>query len=280
MMINAIQQFISYLHNDRGTSYNTEVSYERDLKQMAEYLSDAGVENPEDVTETNLNSYILYLERQDKSAATISRSIASIRSFYHYLLRKHRVTDDPTEHLKSPKVTKKTPEILTADEAARLLAQPDRRTDKGVRGRAMLQLLYTTGLRVSELIHMTTGDVNLEMGYITCTDRGRKRVIPIDRGTRIILDEYMSSTRQRMLKGNDSDALFTNCSGKPMSRQGFWKVIKYYAAEAGIQKDITPHTLRHSFAAHQLEKGTDVHDLQVILGHADLTTTQMYARMM
>jgi integrase/recombinase XerD len=280
MMINAIQQFISYLHNDRGTSYNTEVSYERDLKQMAEYLSDAGVENPEDVTETNLNSYILYLERQDKSAATISRSIASIRSFYHYLLRKHRVTDDPTEHLKSPKVTKKAPEILTADEAARLLAQPDRRTDKGVRDRAMLQLLYTTGLRVSELIHMTTGDVNLEMGYITCTDRGRKRVIPIDRGTRIILDEYMSSTRQRMLKGNDSDALFTNCSGKPMSRQGFWKVIKYYAAEAGIQKDITPHTLRHSFAAHQLEKGTDVHDLQVILGHADLTTTQMYARMM
>ncbi|MEE8836132.1 MAG: tyrosine recombinase [Eubacteriales bacterium] len=280
MMINAIQQFISYLHNDRGTSYNTEVSYERDLKQMAEYLSDAGVENPEDVTETNLNSYILYLERQDKSAATISRSIASIRSFYHYLLRKHLVTDDPTEHLKSPKVTKKTPEILTADEAARLLAQPDRRTDKGVRDRAMLQLLYTTGLRVSELIHMTTGDVNLEMGYITCTDRGRKRVIPIDRGTRIILDEYMSSTRQRMLKGNDSDALFTNCSGKPMSRQGFWKVIKYYAAEAGIQKDITPHTLRHSFAAHQLEKGTDVHDLQVILGHADLTTTQMYARMM
>ena len=279
-MINAIQQFISYLHNDRGTSYNTEVSYERDLKQMAEYLSDAGVENPEDVTETNLNSYILYLERQDKSAATISRSIASIRSFYHYLLRKHRVTDDPTEHLKSPKVTKKAPEILTADEAARLLAQPDRRTDKGVRDRAMLQLLYTTGLRVSELIHMTTGDVNLEMGYITCTDRGRKRVIPIDRGTRIILDEYMSSTRQRMLKGNDSDALFTNCSGKPMSRQGFWKVIKYYAAEAGIQKDITPHTLRHSFAAHQLEKGTDVHDLQVILGHADLTTTQMYARMM
>ncbi len=280
MMINAIQQFISYLHNDRGTSYNTEVSYERDLKQMAEYLSDAGVENPEDVTETNLNSYILYLERQDKSAATISRSIASIRSFYHYLLRKHLVTDDPTEHLKSPKVTKKAPEILTADEAARLLAQPDRRTDKGVRDRAMLQLLYTTGLRVSELIHMTTGDVNLEMGYITCTDRGRKRVIPIDRGTRIILDEYMSSTRQRMLKGNDSDALFTNCSGKPMSRQGFWKVIKYYAAEAGIQKDITPHTLRHSFAAHQLEKGTDVHDLQVILGHADLTTTQMYARMM
>ena len=280
MMINAIQQFISYLHNDRGTSYNTEVSYERDLKQMAEYLSDAGVENPEDVTETNLNSYILYLERQDKSAATISRSIASIRSFYHYLLRKHLVTDDPTEHLKSPKVTKKAPEILTADEAARLLAQPDRRTDKGVRDRAMLQLLYTTGLRVSELIHMTTGDVNLEMGYITCTDRGRKRVIPIDRGTRIILDEYMSSTRQRMLKGNDSDALFTNCSGKPMSRQGFWKVIKYYAAEAGIQKDITPHTLRHSFAAHQLEKGTDVHDLQVILGHAELATTQMDARMM
>ena len=154
----------------------------------------------------------------------------------------------------------------------------DRKTDKGIRDRAMLQLLYATGIRVSELVHLKMGDVNLEMGYISCAENDKVRVIPLDQGTRIILDEYIQSSRSRMLKEGDHGYLFVNCSGGPMSRQGFWKVLKYYVTEAGIEKDITPHTLRHSFAAHQLRKGTDIRRLQRMLGHADLSTTQLYSR--
>ncbi|MEE8886361.1 MAG: tyrosine recombinase [Eubacteriales bacterium] len=278
-MINAIQQYVKYLHNEKRISYNTEVSYKRDLDKAADYFAGQGKTSPEEITETNLNSYVLYLEGKNMSAATVSRSIASLRSFYQYLMKKHVVEEDPTEHLKAPKVEKKTPEILTVDEAERLIAQPNRKTDKGVRDRAMLQLLYTTGMRVSELVHLKTGDVNLEMGYITCMESGdRERTIPLDRGTRIIVDEYMNTARKRLLKEEDPGFLFLNCNGRPMSRQGFWKVIKGYVQEAGIEKDITPHTLRHSFAAHQLEKGTDLKSLQLILGHADLATTQMYMR--
>ena len=277
-MINAIQQYVIYLHDIKKISYNTEVSYKRDLMKAKAYMEDHGVIRLEDATATNLNSYVLYLEDENMSAATVSRNIASLRSFYRFLLRQKAIHEDPTENLKSPKVEKKAPEILTADEVERLLAQPDRKTDKGIRDRAMLQLLYATGIRVSELVHLKMGDVNLEMGYISCAENDKVRVIPLDQGTRIILDEYIQSSRSRILKEGDHGYLFVNCSGGPMSRQGFWKVLKYYVTEAGIEKDITPHTLRHSFAAHQLRKGTDIRRLQRMLGHADLSTTQLYSR--
>lgn len=282
-MINAIQEsaieeYISYLHNERETSYNTEISYERDLKKAADYFSENEICDFCLVTEVNLHSYMLYLEENHKSAATVSRSIASLRSFFQYLVRSRRIQKDPTENLKPPKVEKKAPEILTVDEVDRLLALPDRRTAKGMRDRAMLQLLYTTGMRVSELVHLKMGDVDLEFGYLTCSDHDRERRIPLEQGTRIIVEEYLDSARMELLKGKESEYLFCNCSGTPMSRQGFWKVLKSYASGAGIEKDITPHTMRHSFAAHQLQKGTDLKRVQQMLGHADISTTQIYSR--
>ncbi|MDO4623490.1 MAG: tyrosine recombinase [Eubacteriales bacterium] len=278
-MINAIQEYIVYLHDVRKISYNTEVSYKRDLEKAALYLQAQAVHEVREITETDLNSYMLYLERKKMSAATVSRNIAALHSFFQYLLRRHMIDEDPSERLKPPRIEKKAPEILTAAEADQLLKMPNRKTDKGMRDRAMLQLLYTTGIRVSELVHLKLGDVNLDLGYIACTESGRERMIPLDAGMRIILEEYLEEARNRLLKGLESEYLFCNCSGKAMSRQGFWKLLKGYAAEAGITKDITPHTMRHSFAANQLQKGVDIRSVQRILGHADVATTQMYAGM-
>lgn len=275
-MINAIQEYITYLHDIRKTSYNTEISYQRDLNKAAEYFAGQKVGDLTEVTATNLNSYLLYLEKSRMSPATVSRNIASLHSFFQYLMQMKRIDSDPSAGLKPPKVEKKAPEILTEDEAMRLLQQPNVKTDKGLRDRAMLYLLYTTGIRVIELVHLKADDVNLKKGYITCSENGRTRVIPLHTQTRKALEEYMTSARKRLLRGQDSQFLFSNCSGSPMSRQGFWKVLKGYASDAGISKDITPHTMRHSFAAHMLQKGTDLKSVQKMLGHADISTTQMY----
>lgn len=279
-MINAIQEYISYLHDVRKISYNTEISYERDLKKAADYFAAQEIGDLTQVTETNLNSYLLFLERDHMSPATVSRNIASLRSFYQYMLREKRIESDPSERLKPPKVEKKAPQILTEEEAMRLLGQPNLNTDKGLRDRAMLCLIYATGIRVSELVHLKLADVNLERGYLVCAEKGRERVIPMDDMTRGAVEAYMTNAREHMLKGSDSEYLFTNCSGTSMSRQGFWKVLKGYAAEAGITRDITPHTMRHSFAAHMLQQGADIRSVQQMLGHADVTTTQIYMQLL
>ncbi|MBR2562809.1 MAG: tyrosine recombinase [Eubacterium sp.] len=275
-MINAIQDFIIYLHDVKKTSYNTEISYKRDLKKAADYFAGQKVGDLSAVTTKNLNAYLLYLEKSKMSPATVSRNIASLHSFYQFLLHENRIGEDPSLGLKPPKVDKKAPEILTAEEAEQLLKQPNLKTDKGLRDKAMLQLLYTTGIRVSELVHLKAEDIDLEAGLITCTENGKTRVIPFTGETRRALEEYLSSARERLLKGKESEYLFCNCSGSPMSRQGFWKVLKGYASDAGIQKDITPHTMRHSFAAHMLQQGKDLRSVQKMLGHADISTTQMY----
>lgn len=276
MMINAIQEYIQYLHNIRKISYNTEVSYKRDLKKAADYFAVHEVNSVEEVTETGLNSYLLYLEREQMSPATVSRNIASLRSFFQYMVRIHKLEDDPTEHLKAPKVEKKAPEVLTEEELNALLAQPDTKKPKGLRDKTMLLLLYSTGIRVSELVHMQEGDVNQKMGYIVCSENGKDRMIPLNHEMLQLLQLYRENARERLLKGKQSSYLFTNCSGSPMSRQGFWKVLKAYVASAGITKDITPHTLRHSFAAHKLQEGIDLRSVQQMLGHADISTTQIY----
>ena len=276
MMQNAIQEYIDYLHNVRKISYNTEVSYERDLKKAANYFSDQKITDFTMVTETNLNSYVLFLERNHMSPATVSRSIASLRSFYRYLLGEKRITEDPTEKLKPPKVDKHAPEILTPEEIKLLLAQPNVRTAKGIRDKAMLELLYATGIRGSELIHLRLDDVNLQMGYIKCADRDKERTIPFGNASQKMLKTYLKDARDPLLKGKTTDCFFTNCQGNPMSRQGFWKVLKGYVKDAGIEKDITPHTLRHSFAMHQMQNGKDLKSIQEMLGHADLSTTQTY----
>lgn len=275
-MTEEIKDFVVYLREVKRTSANTEVSYQRDLLQMASYLREKGITEVSKVTRTSLNSYILHLEKEGKATTTISRVLASMKAFFHYELSCGRIRRDPAELIKAPRVEKKLPTILTVEEVNCLLAQPGGEAPKEIRDKAMLELLYATGIRVSELIHLKLEDVNLNVGFITCRDGVKERTVPFGKVARQSLMDYMERSRKVLLKGNESEWLFTNCSGKPMSRQGFWKIIKYYGEKAGIQADITPHTLRHSFAAHLLKSGADVHAVQAMLGHSDMATTQAY----
>ena len=275
-MTEDIKDFVVYLREVKRTSANTEVSYQRDLLQMASYLREKGITEVSKVTRTSLNSYILHLEKEGKATTTISRVLASMKAFFHYELSCGRIRRDPAELIKAPRVEKKLPTILTVEEVNCLLAQPGGEAPKEIRDKAMLELLYATGIRVSELIHLKLEDVNLNVGFITCRDGVKERTVPFGKVARQSLMDYMERSRKVLLKGNESEWLFTNCSGKPMSRQGFWKIIKYYGEKAGIQADITPHTLPHSFPAHALKSGADVHAVQAMLGHSDMATTQAY----
>lgn len=274
-----IQEFIGYLHNTRGTSKNTEVSYERDLKKLEEYLTQEGLEDVEQVTPTTLQSYVLYMERKKFAASSISRSVASIRAFFQYECQQKGWKGNPAEILKAPKIEKKMPGILTVDQVDLLLKQPKENTAKGIRDRAMLELLYATGIRVSELISLTLNDINLKLGYLTCSGTEKERVIPFGSTAKQAAEHYMEGAREQLLGGRQSELLFVNCSGKSMSRQGFWKVLKSYAAAAGIEQDITPHTLRHSFAAHLVQNGADLKSVQEMMGHSDISTTQIYMKL-
>lgn len=271
-----IEAYIAYLENMRHASGNTVVSYHRDLLQLASYLENQGITDPAKVTRTSLNSYVLYLEREGKATTTISRVLASVKSFFRYELNEGRIRRDPAELVKTPKIEKKMPLILTVEEVNRLLAQPSGESAKEVRDKAMLELLYATGIRVSELIGLQTEDVNMAVGFIVCHDGPKKRMIPFGKAASQSMKVYLEQARGTLLKGRESPWLFTNCSGKPMSRQGFWKIVKYYGDKAGIKEDITPHTLRHSFAAHLIGSGADIQAVQNMLGHADLATTQVY----
>lgn len=275
-MLNAIHDYISYLHNVKHVAYNTEISYARDLKKASEYLNGSGVDAPEKVTASDLQNYIEYLQSEKKSAATVSRNMAALRSFFQYLKEKNIISEDPSYNLKPPKVEKKPPNILSIEEIDRLLDQPDSHTFKGIRDRAMLELLYATGIRVSELIHLKVTDLDSERGYIVCRENSKERFIPFGESTRSALRLYTDHARDVLLGGKASEYLFTNCSGGTMSRQGFWKVLKGYASSAGISVDITPHSLRHSFAAHLLQNGADLKSVQTMLGHSDISTTAMY----
>lgn len=278
-MEQAIEAFMSYLHNVKKASENTRQSYHRDLCKLQDFLEQSGVTDVREITPTNLNSFILYLERQKLSAATISRMIASIKGFYHFLYKEHLVEEDISDTLKAPKVVKKMPEILSVAEVDRLLAQPCGDSPKEIRDKAMLELLYATGLRVSEIISLKITDVNLKMGFLICRDDTKERVVPFGNKARNALIKYMEQVRSDMLTGEDEDTLFVNCSGHPMSRQGFWKLLKSYAAKAGITSEITPHILRHSFAAHLVENGADLQSVQEMLGHSNISSTQIYADM-
>ena len=274
-----IAEFISYLHNTRNASRNTEVSYERDLKKFARYLKEQQITDFSSVTQTDIQGYLNEIRRENLASSTISRNIASIRALFHYLFSEGKIATNPADNLKTPKIEKKLPEILSIEEVDRLLRQPDQRTPKGIRDNAMLELLYATGMRVSELIHLQITDVNLQMGYVVCHDSDRERIIPIGNVSRNAIMQYMEHSRGFFVKNQNETALFTNCSGRTMSRQGFWKVLKGYAEEAGIHRDITPHTLRHSFAVHMLQNGADVKSVQEMLGHSDISSTQIYLGM-
>ena len=274
MMEQMIESYITYLHEVKHASQNTIQSYRRDLNKMKDYFRENGVTDVNEVNSTSLGSYVLYLENTGMSSATVSRSIASIRSFFLYLLGRGLVQGNPTEQIKPPKVEKKAPDVLTVDEVMLLLQQPKGKSPKEIRDKAMLELLYGTGLRVSELISLKVADLNLSMGYIECNCAGKSRIIPIEETAAAALKEYLDVARPKMAK--QSEYLFVNVKGDEMSRQGFWKLLKAYAKKAHIDKDITPHMIRHSFASHMVNNGADLHAVQEMLGHSDISTTQIY----
>ena len=274
-----IDAFIIYLHNIRKTSENTVISYRRDLMKAQAYFKEKGIEDVRRITSTNLNSYVLYLEKNKFSAATISRSIASLKAFYHYMYREGMVNEDVSEILHAPRIEKKIPEILSMEEVIKLLEQPAGETPKEIRDKAMLELLYATGIRVTELITLKLQDINMQLGYLVCRESGKERIIPVGSEAKAALGRYLEGTRETMISDKGSGYLFVNCSGQPMSRQGFWKLLKYYAKKAGIAGDITPHTLRHCFAAHLVENGADLRSVQEMLGHSDISTTQIYTNL-
>lgn len=279
-MQNLVEYFADYLRTDKKVSANTLQSYRRDIDQYLAYLHSAGIANCTEVTPTTYLNYMMYLQKQGKAAATISRSLASTRAFYKYLCRERLCAADPTEQVHTLKTEKKLPQILSGEEIKLLLAQPSFADLKGVRDKAMLELLYATGMRVTELISLNVSDVNPDVGYVLCRKGEKERVIPLYPGAAEALRTYMKEARGLMVEQRDETALFVNTNGARMTRQGFWKIIKQYAAKAQIHKDITPHTLRHSFAAHLLENGADLKSLQEMLGHADISSTQVYTNLL
>ncbi len=274
-----VTEFLEYLKDFKNASDNTISSYRRDLMLMFRYFeSNTEIAEVKEITGVQLNRYFRHLEEQGKARSTISRNMASLRSFFQYMLRRQVIHKDPTEMLVTPKIVKKAPEILSFEDIEILLAQPAESDDKGIRDKAMLELLYASGMRVTELIELQKKDINITMGYIHCTSSTKERIIPIGQAAQLALFKYINGARSSMVKESDESTLFVNCSGATMSRQGFWKIIKGYARKAGINKKITPHMLRHSFASHLVENGADLRSVQEMLGHSSITTTQVYAR--
>lgn len=275
-MQEALDDFIHYLQIERGLSENTLQSYARDLRTYARYLQENEVQEWAHVTRAKLTAYLRWLHDDGKSAATIARTLSSIRLFHQFLLREYGLKEDPSIHIDTPKKERKLPKILSSDEVDKLLTCPGTDT-LTIRNRAMLETLYATGLRVSELLALELDDLHLEMGFVRCFGKGSKeRIVPLGDMAKARLEEYLNRSRKKLLKSKASDILFVNHHGNPLSRQGFWKVLKQIARDAGIQKEITPHTLRHSFATHLLENGADLRAVQEMLGHADISTTQIY----
>ena len=274
-----MEMFEKYLRDEKKSSTNTLSSYLRDIRQLGEYLDDHGEHGIDDADEEELAGYIAMLRGKGKSVATVSRSIASIKCLYSHMCIRQLIKTNPAQGLVPDKSVQKLPQILTSKEVELLLEQPQCVDAKGYRDRAMLELLYATGIRVSELIDLNIGDVNIGAGVIRCHNRSKERVIPMYSAAVKALDDYITLVRPQMISLPDEQSLFVNVSGERMSRQGFWKIVKYYQKKAGIEKDITPHTLRHSFAAHLLENGADIHAIQEMLGHADISSTHMYSQL-
>ena len=267
-----------YLKERKKSSPNTLSSYLRDVRQYLDWLREEGLA-PEPAVPGDVERYIRALTGKGKSPATVTRCLASLKSFYTYLMGEGVVEINPARGQTSAKVERKLPRILTAKEVELFLEQPDPSDPKGCRDKAMLELLYATGIRVSELIGLNLEHVNLSAGFVRCVGRNKERIIPLYPAAVRALTNYVTQVRPQMIEHPDEKALFVNMNGERMSRQGFWKIIKHYQEKAGIRKDITPHTLRHSFAAHLLENGADLRSIQEMLGHADISSTQIYAQL-
>ena len=270
-----LKYFFDFLENDKKLSDNTLQSYKRDLKQFKRYIEACEI-NYNHVKEEDIKDYIKELQEEGKKASSISRCIASIRSFYQFVLKRKKIKVDPTANIQSTKKKKRVPSVLTSKEVELLLDQPKDVDLKGTRDKAMLEFAYATGMRVTEIISLNIDDVNLEEGYVTCKTGNKQRTIPLGTMSLNALKEYVDDARDVLIKNDDEKALFVNVNGGRLTRQGFWKIIKYYKEQAHITKDITPHVLRHSFATHLLQNGADLKAIQTMLGHSDISSTQVY----
>lgn len=270
-----INSFLEFIKEDKKLSENTLQSYKRDIVQFESYVNSNKL-NYLKVTEEDMKEYFSHLQEIGKKTSTISRNIASIRSFYQFLVRNKKVKKDPTEKIQSPKVEKKAPNILSSQEIELLLEQPKNIDLKGIRDKAMLEFAYATGMRVTEIISLNIEDVSLKEGLVTCKTGSKQRNIPLGSLSLKALADYIEHSRPILIKDENVKALFVNTNGKRLTRQGFWKIVKYYKEQAHITKDITPHVLRHSFATHLLQNGADLKSIQTMLGHSDISSTQVY----
>lgn len=278
-MLDLICAYENYLSKVKQASTNTVSSYMRDIRQFSEWLRISEETTIVDATQLNISDYLAHLENEGRSGATVSRSLASLKNFYAYLVSSGFLEKTPVVDIHVDRGEKKLPQILSGREIELLLAQPQCVDAKGYRDKAMLEVMYATGIRVSELIDLDVDDVNLEQSTIKCSGSKKTRAIPLYPGAVRALTVYLREVRNKMVLSDDETALFVNVNGSRMSRQGFWKILKHYQASAHIEKDITPHTLRHSFAVHLLENGADLGSLQELMGHSDISSTQMYTHM-
>ncbi len=273
-----LREYEAYLTTEKKASLNTISSYLRDIGQFLRWAEREGFV-PDQAEQEDIERYVKYLAGKGKSVATVTRGLASLKSFYTFLMATGVVPINPAKGITPAKVERKLPRILTSKEVDLFLEQPQPTDAKGCRDKAMLELLYATGIRVSELIGLNVEHLNLAAGFIRCVGKSKERVIPLYPTAVRVLAEYVNRVRPQMLEQRGEIALFLNMNGERMSRQGFWKIIKHYQVQAGIQKEITPHTLRHSFAAHLLENGADLRSIQEMLGHADISSTQVYIQL-
>jgi integrase/recombinase XerD len=273
-----LQDFLHYLVVERGLASNTITSYERDLKKYKQYVEQVEqIQSFEAVSRIHILGFLKHEKESGLSSRSIARHIASIRSFHQFLLRDKAVSHDPSVHVETPQPERSLPKVLSMKEVEMLLEAPQLQTAFGIRDKAMLEVMYATGIRVSELIGLNVGDIHLTMGFLRCIGKGNKeRIIPIGREATTALESYIESARGKLVGKKNSEALFLNHHGNRLSRQGFWKLLKRLTLETGIKKELTPHTLRHSFATHLLENGADLRAVQEMLGHADISTTQIY----
>lgn len=272
-----IDSFLNYLSVERGLAQNTLVSYQNDLTAYVNFLTTSSIDALSQTKKNDIINFMLYQKDKGLSPNSVARSLAAIRMFYRFLARERILKSDPTSLIDSPKLWKKIPETLTENEVNALLSQPNIRDKLGIRDKAVLETLYATGMRVSEAVNLKIANLNLDIGFLRCIGKGNKeRVIPIGSKAKVSIKRYLENSRPELLKNKVSEFLFLNRFGKRLSRQSFWKLIKRYARDAKIKKSLKPHILRHSFATHLLERGADLRSVQDMLGHANISTTQVY----
>ncbi|WP_349407643.1 site-specific tyrosine recombinase XerD [Pseudalkalibacillus sp. SCS-8] len=277
-MMDEVHDYLHFLTVERGLADNTLQSYKRDLRQYTTFLhKELNHQEYDTIRRNDIMQYLYHMKDAGKAPSTIARTVAAIRSFHQFLIREKVTDQDPSVHIETPKTEKRLPKILSTSEVDRLMEAPETKTPFGIRDRAMIELLYATGIRVSEMIQLDLSDAHLTMGFIQCHGKGGKeRIVPIGRIAGEALKTYIEEARGKLLKRKTSEALFLNHHGNRLSRQGFWKILKKLALQAKIEKELTPHTLRHSFATHLLENGADLRAVQELLGHVDISTTQIY----